>query len=100
MSHTPGPWKITADARHDGDRRIYRGEIAKQAIAKVYANDWTDSEGMAASNARLIAAAPDLLLACQRLRAHISLLDLDEMPSHMIDELRDASAAIAKAEGK
>ena len=94
MSHTPGPWEWVRE------EEVSAWSLAPGVLLTDYTDGTPDGDGIDRANARLIAAAPDLLLACQRLRAHISLLDLDEMPSHMIDELRDASAAIAKAEGK
>ena len=62
--HTPGPWSIDRAygdccvAGRDGDR-----------IAAVYGYDYGEDE----ANAALIAAAPDLLAACQAV--------LDEFPA-------------------
>ena len=69
-THTPGPWTIRTDSRTDIDRTVFAHTPIHNnpvAIARVY------GEGVMASpdaekiaNARLIAAAPDLLAACQR----------------------------------
>ncbi len=58
MSHTPGPWEV--DSAHGTDAVYVLSE--NHLIAHVIAHgDGTDD----AANARLIAAAPDLLEACQ-----------------------------------
>lgn len=66
--HTPGPWFVGAqndalyviDRRpaHDNDYPDHAGDEA--CIARVY-DDVRGSEGSGAANARLIAAAPELL---------------------------------------
>jgi hypothetical protein len=57
--HTPGPWAITA--RPKGYRLI--GTDGKQRIATVEIRD--EGESIDDANARLIAAAPELLEALQ-----------------------------------
>ena len=54
--HTPGPWKVApaADGSHPVVAKI-NGRLAR--IAEVYPGDWPETP----DNARLIAAAPDLL---------------------------------------
>ena len=56
MSHTPGPWTALEKSvwRIDGDERT---EIATAAMGR---------DADAEANARLMAAAPDLLAACKR----------------------------------
>lgn len=51
---TKGPWWVIDDAGHPGNKRI-RAKTWSH-VAKVYANDLTDSDGMAADNAAFIAA--------------------------------------------
>lgn len=66
--HTPGPWefvsKLTASENHRG--YFIRAEKAtrngKWALAEVQPGD--EDGKLGAANARLIAAAPDLLAAC------------------------------------
>lgn len=90
MSHTKGPWHVTAYRYgvYHGSQEDYRSMIASVTPAN-------SEEGMA--NAHLIAAAPDLLAACK--------LALDCIP-HCNGPGRDMTAvetcilAIAKAEGK
>ena len=83
-THTPGPWHID----NETDYRIYV-ESSFGVIAKVGPFAEIDDEDKA--NARLIAAAPDLLAACEEAYAFLSAEDLAWLPS-----LR---AAIAKAKG-
>lgn len=58
MSHTPGPWQTT-DIVSDGTLVYRRIEAAKRHIGCVYLKDNAEAD------ARLIAAAPDLLAALQ-----------------------------------
>ena len=84
--HTPGPW----NARHTP----FRG----QGIQDVWCIDWSpDQEEVAeivhgAANARLIAAAPDLLEALQDM--------VSDHASLSAATLAFARAAIAKATGE
>lgn len=88
-SHTPGPWML--DPAHP--LMVYCGDALGSRVADLsqpgHGIPWAQEE----ANARLIAAAPDLLAACRRLRSvindHVSLADVDALDS-----------AIAKAEGR
>ena len=79
MSHTPGPWAI------DIDRAIVAPN-GISSVAQIFS--WVGEEE-ADANARLIAAAPDLLAALKECRAH-GFYSVE----HLVD------AAIEKAEGK
>lgn len=83
--HTPGPWLTNGTAGHEkhGQWSVY-AESGK-TIAIVY-----DGE----RDANLIAAAPQLLEACQRLVSFA-----DGKVSHVDWAVENARAAIAKAEG-
>ena len=100
--HTPGPWII------DGGSWTPRTQHLIRAKA-VYCDAWIPVahcyEPEAAANVRLIAAAPDLLAALQRLA---SIADEGAVLRHetgkptwsFIDEVKQsARAAIAKATG-
>ena len=102
MSHTPGPWIQWADTNiiirlHSGSKRS-----EDLRICEVATNTWQDQGRY---NARLIAAAPDLLEALRwierRCPAQLLLQDLHRI--HM-EAAHDAGAcaraAIAKAEPK
>lgn len=109
MSHTPGPWecfpKLTASENHRGFV-VQKSGTHKWRLADVVPMDEDGKEG--AANARLIAAAPDLLAALRELMAAG-----DEVVAHCGTDgpLADAAcernhrawnaarAAIAKAEG-
>ena len=94
--HTPGPWTIQkyysngceagpwimAGPDSDGQRRI---------VASVGGAPYIDADRGATTyaNARLIAAAPDLLVAC---RAALMMID------PFVHDVTEIEAAIAKAE--
>jgi hypothetical protein len=93
-THTPGPW-LAEDADDFGDHNIVPLDQSESclAIAAVVENCRASDE--VAANARLIAAAPDFLLAAQLLMLAAEEGDADKaMDAH--DQLR---AAIAKATG-
>ncbi len=85
--HTPGPW--LAQGRYIGVKghMSYIGECGDQN------GNWTN-EPMAVANARLIAAAPDLLEACKALLAITDSFNLHGPATG------DARAAIAEGEMK
>lgn len=65
MPHTPGPWK--AESRNYGMARVLCGR-------RVIAGSITgEPDGEAMANARLIAAAPDLLAACKEAAQFITI---------------------------
>ena len=81
-SHTPGPWEVFNS--HTGPYVIDSAE--QGAICKL---EWCLE---AEANARLIASAPELLAALKRLLS-------DVIVCYDVGVLREARAAIAKAEG-
>lgn len=100
--HTPGPWEIMARNGHMG---VGVGRDDKE-VATVYLNymdsswDWDTTvdrpeNEKAKANARLIAAAPELLKVCEAVSSYYGA-SLDYQPHY----LEMARAAIAKAEGK
>jgi hypothetical protein len=93
MTHTPGPW--TADRRGSHGVANYTvigtPENAHAEIARVYHGDrFANGE----TNARLIAAAPDLLEALREIVANTTHWRVGGK------EMERARAAIAKAERK
>lgn len=86
-THTPGPWSLAESDLTPGRYSIYHnGPIA-------HCGDTTAEPGDGLANARLIAAAPELLEACRKaLTCRISVI------SAVVDNLM--RAAIAKAEGR
>ena len=90
--YTPGPWKVVKDAfgfcinqRDDDDGNI-------RAIADI--RKYAPGGGTAEGNARLIAAAPELLDALQEIEVFMGA-DFDDLPI-----ASKARAAIAKATGE
>ena len=87
--HTAGPWLL--EPRDDGAKgfRLYGpdGDLIDYLSASRWIDEQDDPEQEA--NARLIAAAPDLLAACK------AMLDLYSKDNQAL-----ASAAIAKAQGQ
>jgi len=89
---TPGPWAYDK-CEIDGRYSIYHmGPIA-------YCGDTTFEPGDGEANARLIAAAPDLLAACEAAMAWIA--DPASFPADHVDDVANAlSRAIVAARGK
>ena len=99
--HTPGPWATEYDINEHGSDCVIVTKDYNYRICDIYSrsNDgMTVPDDAASANARLIAAAPDLLEA---LKVCADLLaDYDEAEGEEGDAYREALAAIAKAEGK
>ena len=94
VEHTPGPWKVFWGKRK---RHMFIGigTEAGDGITDPHFGLWRGDSEEAAANARLIAAAPDLLKA---------LKDILECPTIQsacgwYHEMKDARAAVAKAAG-
>lgn len=96
--HTPGPWTIADDNGTDiGIIARKRGRGGQMVAMVTVDEDVPQDDDERLANARLIAAAPDLLSACKRA---VHLYDHDDATSVLewvnSPEFR---AAIAKAEG-
>jgi len=102
-SHTPVPWSVCYD-HPDPDckksiahiRAVYEGtEFPRKAwsdeIATIYGCDRDPEQ---AANARLVAAAPDLLEALK-----VAYSDIQYLPGHTIDMLGRIEALLTKATG-
>ena len=102
--HTPAPWSVS----------FYTGAIesGEKVVATV---NYRISEGNPDNNAKLIAAAPDLLEALQLIfkhydrnngeaphhcHAHKAHWDLDDSPCEVCSDWEKARAAINKATGE
>ena len=86
-SHTPGPWQASEP---NG-----RGNGWRAGPAWLGMDAWSDETR---ANARLVAAAPELLAALQSL-TDIVLLQFGEPPAHADGPLPKALATIRKATG-
>lgn len=89
--HTPGPWETPGE---DGGERVisYRTKKGKRyTLAHVYDGETANME----ANARLIAAAPELLDALEG----VLQVDCDSEDWHQDEAWERAKNAIAKAKG-
>jgi hypothetical protein len=100
-AHTPGPWMLHSEGSMracDGRHQSHEG-CRTLAEAEIVGIPRSEAE----ANARLIAAAPELLAALHQAVAIIRVfVDVDDTRwSHLRDaaELQAIEAAIAKAEG-
>jgi hypothetical protein len=97
MAHTPGPWFANDNGHYweiscgDGASGQTVGDAcASNTMYGPFEGPDGNPTNNGEANARLMAAAPDLLAA----------LNLLEAEGHTMDVFRAARAAIAKAEGK
>ena len=95
-THTPGPWHIYRRRPDD----IYRGPAGTFFVVDADQSNVADvvingDRSTTKSNARLIAAAPDLLAALKALLAY----EDETEGGFMTGDIIKARAAIAKAEG-
>ncbi|PWU30686.1 hypothetical protein DK254_00070 [Pseudomonas sp. RW407] len=102
MSHTPGPWFVNGHERYT---KYVEARIGGGLLQEVAACGPTERQEQQEANARLIAAAPDLLEALidaeKKLCIAEHLLDLGEDDSIAFEsEILYARAAIAKATGQ
>ncbi len=97
MRHTPGPWRAAGPHDVNGEPVAYiyqEQEGQSHALAIVRMDSKTSPE----ANARLIAAAPELLEVAQNALAFLSVSsETGEYKDHLSQRLEQA---IAKAEGK
>lgn len=102
MSHTPGPWECAqAGIYADGKRVLveYFVRVPESDIA--LASEIIDPDGEPSEdNARLMAAAPDLLEACEARKAQLKKIGLDRLNDAGLAEYATLYAAIAKARGE
>lgn len=94
--HTKGKW-VVDESRHDGCINVLE-PFRHIGMVSAYQGAQGDREENEA-NARLMAAAPDLLEALQDLKREIILsdVDMDYIDSHFKQWLDKARAAIDKA---
>lgn len=95
-SHTLGEWELTQSGDHTIDVCVIRDEI-RSVVARLHVELLADEHGGSIlANARLLAAAPDLLAACEDMIGSFDAVGRDGIfPS----EARRMRAAIAKAKG-
>lgn len=94
--HTPGPWRVS-EGRHNKNWALIsapRWEDFARVVIRMDGDEMDFATGVA--NARLIAAAPDLLAACKALMPE----GWDEGHMDHMPGIKLARLAIAKAEGR
>jgi len=89
--HTPGPWMAREPNGPGNGWRVGPAWLGE-----------APSSNETSANANLIAAAPDLLAACEAFveAEHAAILDGQRAFSIYVDAIDDAKSAIAKARGK
>lgn len=91
-THTPGPWGVCPTSE-TAPYEVTAPDVGRTLhVAKVYKTQPQPCETDKA-NARLIAAAPDLLAACQNM---LACMDADDGNS-LANAANEARTAIAKA---
>lgn len=94
MNHTPGPWEASL-----GYTPTVKAGETLLCVPSARADDIGGRQlSELHANARLIAAAPDLLVACRA--AKLALRATSKREKDYSGELDLLNAAIAKAEGK
>jgi len=93
-THTPGPW-VARESDPEGDWRHSMWVDGASSVPVADVRGYHDGSDHA--NARLIAASPDLLRACERLLGEID----GDIPRTACAETEDMlRAAIARARGE
>ena len=92
--HTPGPWNVGDDSPNDYEGPII--DTRDRAVAVITIDHETESTPEDRANARLIAAAPELLAALIELE---QFTDHEARPLASVKLYAQARAAIAKATG-
>jgi hypothetical protein len=108
--HTPGPWTTVGRAIGGAKVGIARDEHNPQPFATVHGSGSDDGDKIADANSRLIASAPNLLAALQRLNVSYYPFKKRKGESSMEASIRwsdeqhkahdAARTAIAKATGE
>lgn len=98
MAHTPGPWQLRTVDHSLGTIETADEKFVIANTCQLRGNDYQSNHAERRANARLIAAAPDLLEALQVLASHwphyAAHMDMKRID---FDAIAMARAAIAKA---
>lgn len=98
MKHTPGPWRVSVEKYPEPRKvKVGTGEDGWWGVASAFG----DTQEEAEANARLIAAAPDMLEALTTLVHRVQKMEGPQMlpKSRVSFLLTDALAALEKAGG-
>ena len=94
--HTPGPWE-TDKMEGDFFPRVILPPREDWCKSSITINEGRGDMEECQANARLIAAAPDLLEALRELAGCLNVLNPNR---RLVKALREARASIAKAQGE
>ena len=94
--HTPGPW-VVAEGDSNGQAVVRNADIE---IATCWHHCVDGIEREMRANARLIAAAPELLVALERFAQCSNVRDIVQGDTELALAVFQARAAIAKAKGE
>lgn len=100
--HTPGPWETEEEVfnAYENMTGIYVRHVESGRICQTFANCLVNTDEACRANARLIAAAPDLLealTACVEALAFLRSQGVYVWPNHPNNPEVKALAAITKA---
>lgn len=103
VAHTPGPWKLLNHCRKTSNfDPSYRETVLGPAVdghADPVATVHGVTREETVANARLIAAAPELLVAAKQVAADFDLQIRGSRAPNYMQHWQELQAAIAKAEG-
>jgi hypothetical protein len=92
--HTPGPWHVAFGGKDTDDYAIIGSKFSERAICNMEPRDYVQA------NARLIAAAPELLEALKGLLDQLNGIGIPDWHGAEGLSLEETIAAINKAEGQ
>lgn len=95
-THTPGPWIVARIIPQDRD---FIRQVKAEDGPVCFVHDLSDCQQEAKANARLIAAAPDLLAACKRMSEALRNAPHATQNAYQ-GILTDIDNAITKVEGR
>ena len=99
-THTPGPWKFDGEYVWANSVGGYVANPQTEDMLSGEVVSLRDARQMIAANGRLIAAAPDLLLALQMLHDETAdYIRLNNLVGMDTQSMKTARAAIARATG-
>lgn len=93
---TPGPWQTDRNNCHAGQIATIHHCLNNDWV-EIWSPDWPDDEEVQEANARLIAAAPELLEVLKEVQEFAQGWSQYEMPIGLDDRI---NGAIAKALGE
>jgi hypothetical protein len=104
LGHTPGPWRWESNEHEPEFGHLWSATSAKTILSEQYQGNGAHGLQIAPADARLIAAAPELLEALRAIMGRtaglLDALDTQELWRKLGPEYRQAERAIARAEGK